>query len=248
MPLRPAILAALCAAACGGFISPLKNRLAVGEESYLVFVGDGEDGRGDLFAVSTGGGAVYQVTYSRVDEGHPALSPDGRRLAFTRGRRAADTTGYAVWIMNLEDGMEREVPALPGGAQPSRLAWEEDGRRLLIGSGDGVFVFEVEGDTLARMGTETGAREALEPRVGPLPGIPVFACAEGGLCLRSDTGTVTLVARAHDPLRWSADSLAYFVGDDLHVRPLAGGRVRVVPWREAPPHPRQPTVFLVPAP
>jgi hypothetical protein len=242
VPLGRALLAAVCAAACGGFISPLKNRLAVGEESYLVFVGDGEGGRGDLYAASTGGGAVYQVTYSRVDEGQPALSPDGRRLAFTRARRATDTTDRAVWVMNLEDGAEREVPALPGGVQSVRLAWNVDGGRLFIGGESGAFAYEVSDGEVVPAGAE--AREALETRAGRLPGRPVSSCGDRGLCLPGDTGVVMLASPARDPLRWSADSLAYFVGDDLQVRPLAGGRVRVIPWRGAPPHPRQPTVFL----
>ncbi len=243
---RLALFTATLAAACGGFISPLKNRLAVGEESYLVFVGDGENGQGDLFAVSTGGGVVYQVTYSRVAEGHPALSPDGRRLAFTRARRAADTTDRAIWIMNLDDGAEHEVPALPGGAQPVRLAWNADGTRLFIATTDRSLVYATGDDTVVDGGPD--ARFGLETRAGVLPGVAVTPCGENALCLPGEDGLDTLARPARDPLRWGGDSLAYFVKDELYVRPLAGGRVRLVPWRDAPPHPRQPTVFLIPAP
>ncbi|MGH7658003.1 MAG: TolB family protein, partial [Gemmatimonadales bacterium] len=110
-------------AGCGGsVISPLKNKLAIGEESYVVFAGDAPNGHADLFAVSTGGGPIHQVTFSPIDESLPALSPDGTRLAFARSGSTDESGGVRLWVMNLENGGEDELPRLPGDAVPERLA------------------------------------------------------------------------------------------------------------------------------
>ncbi|TFG50583.1 MAG: hypothetical protein E4H38_03320, partial [Gemmatimonadales bacterium] len=116
-------------AACRGTLSPLSNKVEIGQESYIVFAADGEDGVGDLFASSPGGGTAWQITFGRVDERLPALSPDGVMLAFDRGRLPGDTTTRSVVVMNLLNGAERQVVA-PGVLRPSAIAWSADGERI----------------------------------------------------------------------------------------------------------------------
>ena len=76
--VRGALLVLLGGAACRVSLSPLQNRIAVGEESFVIFAADGEDAAGDLFAVRTNGGAVYPVTYTRLHETAPAFIETGR--------------------------------------------------------------------------------------------------------------------------------------------------------------------------
>ena len=116
---------------CSGSLPPLRGQIAVGRDGYAVVVG----GEGDLYAVRAQGGPVVPITFSRLAELRPRLSPDGGRLGFLRGASAADSTPATVWIMNLETGGERAV-ALPKGAQrPDRLGWRAD--ELVIAAADG---------------------------------------------------------------------------------------------------------------
>lgn len=74
---------------------------------------------GDLFAIALDDGRTIRLTDTPVwDETDPAVSPDGRWIAYTRG--------VSIWIRSL-DG--RTVRRLTSGDDASPT-WSPDGRRL----------------------------------------------------------------------------------------------------------------------
>jgi hypothetical protein len=228
---------------CSGSLPPLRGQIAVGHDGYAVVVG----GPGDLYAVRAQGGPVVPITFSRLAELRPRLSPDGGQLAFLRGASAADSTPATVWIMNLESGGERAV-ALPRGAQrPERLGWRAAG--LVVAAADGKLYRVPEGDGAAAVPISAGERAAAESSLAILLGEPVFArvvpCANpADLCVVGDTGAPgPLAAGARDAARWGSDSVAFLVGDAIEVRPLGPGRPRVIEWSGLPGRPRQLTAF-----
>ena len=80
-------------------------------------------------------------------------------------------------------------------------------------------------------------------------GDPAFAvlteCPTGGLCVPGDAGNVqVLTATGRNGFRWGADSVAYFLGDEIEVRPLGGGVTRRLAWSSPPASPRTATCFL----
>ena len=240
--------AVLVFAACRGTLSPLSNRIKVGQEPFLVVVADGEDGLGDLFASSTGGGMAWQLTFTRVDERLPALSRDGISLAFVRSRAPGDTTGVHISVMNLLNGAERQLE-LPAGMRADELAWSADGSRFYARSE--TLLLESAAPP-ARTGFAPVAavgRAAAESAFVVLPGTPptvaVERCADGdGLCVRlGGGGVVPLAAGGSGPLRWSGDSVAYQDGGVFVVRPLSGGRTRTLTWDPPLQHPRQATMY-----
>jgi hypothetical protein len=93
-------------------------------------------------------------------------------------------------------------------------------------------------------------RPAAESVLAVLLGNPAFArvvpCTEpGALCVAGDTGARSLLARdARDAARWGDDSVMFFRGDAVEIRPLGAGRVRRLDWEGVPSRPRQMTVFL----
>jgi hypothetical protein len=113
-------MAAIALAACS--FSPLTNRIKVGEEDIVVFVGEGPDGNTDLFVSNASGGTPTQLTYTVAIEMLPRITADGVVLAFVR---TPDSTGIGgrVVLMNLLNGNERSV-AIPGDAGPPvGLGW-----------------------------------------------------------------------------------------------------------------------------
>ena len=94
-----------------------------------MFVADGEDGKGDLYASPPEGGKAFQITFTRVYERAPALSPDGSILAFLRSRGTGDSSGASLVILNLLNGAERRTDA-PAGA--NAVEWSADGGLLLV--------------------------------------------------------------------------------------------------------------------
>jgi WD40 repeat protein len=229
--------------ACTGSLSPLSHKLKIGEEPYVVFTADGEGGTGDLFASPVGGGAVYQVTFTRLNEHLPRLNPDGSMLAFVRG----DGPAAAVWAMNLINGAERPVTK-EGGGQPQGLAWSADSKTIYVKVADGVLAATAPPAGASVTPLEGQARSAADSALAVLVGDPVagevISCASGGgLCVRLGSVSQPLDSAGTEPVRWGADSVAYRVGDQFVVRPLGGGTTRALRWSKRLEHPRELTYF-----
>ena len=245
-----AILALIALTSCRISMSPLQNRMAPGEEPFAVFVADGEAGLGDLYAIRTDGGTTVPVTYTRVSETAPSLSPTGTALAFIREGVTGDPTSRRVVVMNLLNGNERVIPS--SDVPPDAVAWSADAAILYI---------KADTEILAAAALPAGASvrtlEGLEvaradSAFWSLLGTPAFGraveCPEGGVCVLLPDGTRSvLAADGRGGVRWGSDSVGYFVGPDFVVRPLGAGRARelkLLPRRE---NPREMTFFPGPA-
>lgn len=220
------------------------NRLAAGEEPIVVFVGEAGDGSTDLFAVSAGGGPVYQLTFNRPVESHPALAPDGSAVAFLRRPLREDSTANEVTVMNLLNAAERRLPLPAEAGAPLRVGWTPDGAGIVVATVTGPW--RVEAPPAAphprRLDGAEAARADTLLAVGL--GEPVFAivrrCDAGGLCVHTVDGELEeLTVRGSDAFRWGADSVAWFERGQIEVRPLGPGRSRPVIWSGAPRHPRE---------
>lgn len=240
---------ALGATLVGGCrVSPLTNQLEVGEEAYVVVVGEGADGQTDLYAGSASGGVWHRLTWTRNREWAPALDPSGVQLAFFRDDQRGATR---LVVMNLLNAAEREADLPADGAPFVRVAWSDDGSRLYLAGSTGRWTTPAPPAALAPTRAEAGspAEAEADSALAVLLGRPAFAAAgpcagaPAALCIGSG-GTVTVLdSTGADPFRWTADSVAWRVGDRVIIRPLGPGRIRTVVW--APPLAgfRQPTHF-----
>lgn len=248
-----ALLALASLAGCR--VSPLTNRIAVGDEPFLVLAGEGPDGQTDLFAGHVSGGELVRFTFSRDREASPALDPTGQMVAFLR---SAGPPIYLV-VMNLANAAEREVE-LPEAAE--RVGWSRSGTRLFVAGPSGIWWTPAPPRrlALAAIGASDALRWEADSALAVLVGEPPFGrvvdCELGDarstegrdLCLDVDGHEQqTLVRGARDPFRWGGDAVAYLVGGGpagrIEVRPLGGGRARRLEWRRPPAHPRQPSFF-----
>ncbi len=85
---------------------------------------NGQAGAGDIVAVPTGGGAAVPVVASSFTELNPALSPDGRWLAYT-----SDESGInEVYVRPFPNTTTGRWQASNGGGTEPR--WSRDGRTL----------------------------------------------------------------------------------------------------------------------
>jgi len=245
--MRLGLAGIILVAACRGSLSPLSNKVEIGEESYIVFAADGEDGVGDLFASPPGGGTAWQITFSRVDERLPALSPDGVMLAFDRGRLPGDTATRSVVVMNLLNGAERRVVA-PGVLQPSAIAWSADGKRIVVRSGSSVVTVPAPPASGEPAAADSGDRARLDVQLGDPPVAEARNCSGGaGVCVALPDGReVVLDSAATSPVAWYGDSVAYVRSGGWVIHPLAGGHTRLLEWGDEVVHPRSITHFLAP--
>jgi hypothetical protein len=237
-----------------GTLPPLRDKIDVGRESYAVFVG-GSGLSGDLYAVRANGGPVYQITFTTVAELRPALAPNGTDLAFLRGLSPRDSTPATLWVMNLLNGAERELKLPKDAGPPSRVAWAADGSELIVQAGSELYRLEAPPARTDAEPVPASGRAAAESSLAILLGDPVFArvmpCTRRAddLCVIPRSGRSAILAQAaSDPVRWGSDSVAFFAGELLQIRPLARGRPRLLHWSHAPARPRQVTFFPAPSP
>ncbi len=188
------------------------------------------------------GGRTALAAGGRV---HPALSPDGGRLA------CLDLTGRLV-VKDLSTGTERVLAApLGGGGLPGRPSWSPDGRFLALCDRNRLNQRFREGYNLIRIvDTVSGAARpypvaphtSVSDRYGSGPvwspdGRWMALVVESALCLLP----VTADGRPAGPLRqlsgepadtpsWSGDSrtLLYQSGTRLRLTGVDGGRPRTV--------------------
>jgi hypothetical protein len=222
--------------------------MEIGKDPYAVFVG-GKGPNSDLYAVRPDGGPPVRITFTNVAELAPALSPDGGGLAFLRGTSLTDSTPASIWVMNLLSGSERELSLPKGAGRPIAVGWGSDGRSLIVSASKGLFGFNAPPAEPDPRPVPMAERVRAESSLAVLLGDPVFTrvvpCkARGDLCVVGATGKPRLLAQAvRDPARWGGDSVAFFVGDWLQIRPLGPGRPRILMMTQPPERPRGMTFF-----
>lgn len=232
---------------CQG-VSPITNKIAVGEEPLVVMVGTGTDNQVDLFAGSPGGGAVYRLTFTRDREFSPAIHPGGAAVAFLR--RAEGGTDSTSWltVMNLVNAAEREAPVPAGIGKPQRVGWNADGTRLYV---SGEYGWAVSDGPPARMALtvvaagDSAAAAAADSATSILLGSPPIARVEAcsgsciatisqAMCVVTPSGERQALGELRWPARWGSDSLGYIEGERIMVRSLGGGKPRVIAWTKLP--------------
>jgi dipeptidyl aminopeptidase/acylaminoacyl peptidase len=238
-PIAPFLLA-IVGPACNGTLPPLRGEIEVGAEPYAVVAAGADAASGDLYVVRASGGPVIPITFSSVGEMRPVLSPDGRRVAFLRGRLVGDSTPGSVWIMDLLTGGEREVRLPRQAGTPSRVGWSRDGAELTVAAGAALYRARLaDKPSHPAAPVPPAERAGAESTLAVLLGDPVFArvvpCAQAdALCVATDSGTGPLAEQAHDASRWGTDSVAFLTGDGIEVRPLGAGKPRKIEMSGVP--------------
>jgi Tol biopolymer transport system component len=119
-----------------------------GNQAAFVWNGPNQDNY-DIYIKLIDGGAPLRLTTDPAVESAPAFSPDGRRIAFRRGR--------GVYVMSALGGAERKIGESNGNRL--RLSWSPDGQYLALSDRDepngatGIFLLSVESGEKRRLTT-----------------------------------------------------------------------------------------------
>ncbi|WP_314414543.1 amidohydrolase family protein [Streptomyces kroppenstedtii] len=248
-----AALNSLWLASSSGGRAPRRLRRAAATE-YLLGPSWSRDGRTLLYADDRDGLlGVYRLDPATGEESalatggrvHPALSPDGTRLA------CLDLTGRLV-VRDLEGGTEKVLATpLGAGGLPGRPSWSPDGRYVALCDRNRLNLRFREGYNLVRVVDTTTGQDrlhAVAPHVsiadrydsGPVwspDGRWMAVIVESALCLlpvapdgtpRGDLRTLTTEPADHPS--WSGDSrtLLYLSGAALRLIDAGGGPARTV--------------------
>jgi len=238
----------LLAAACT--VTPLTNKISVGEEAFVIGVGEGPDSLTDLFAAPAGNGAFARLTFNRAEEHLPRLAPDGLRVAYLR--RARGQSSWTLVILDLLSNAE-QTSAVPLESGPTGgLGWSLDGTQVVLRTGEGrYYSMNATGSGKARLvpiasGLVVQADSLTRELLGPAREGLVRACG-GELCVAVGDSLTPLGAGVSGAIRWGPDSVGYFSNGRFEVRPLAGGVPRRPGWKEVPGQLREIT-YAAPTP
>ena len=199
----------------------------------------------NLYAVSLADGSVTRLTDRKGPDGNPAVSPDGRRIAYTGFDDRQQ--GYQVARLYLADADGGDPRVLSGALDREirELAWRPDGRGVYI-------AYDDEGVTKLGFVSLSGDVDELAADLGgtaigrPYPGSAAFTVARDGtvaalvgsvdrpadLAAISRRGDVRRLTRLND------DLLAHrTLGqvEEIWYPSTADGR-RIHGWIVKPPH------------
>lgn len=224
----------------GCSVTPLTNKIRIGEEPFVIAVGEGPDAMTDLYAAPAAGGAFVRFTFNRMQEASPRLSSRGTLLVFLRSSpvETPDPEPEVV-VLDLSTGAERgvRIPRSSGAARAA--AWLAGDSVVVVRADSGLWRFRAPPDPADLRQLDAAERDraesALDVMLGDPPTVAVVPCAGGGLCARASGGeATTLDPDGSGPVRWGGDSVGYFTARGFEVRPLAGGRTRWPQWNGAP--------------
>jgi len=198
---------------------------------------------GQLWSTTLAGGEGRALTDGRDHDRDPALSPDGKRVAFLR-----ETTGGGdLYLLDLDNGATRRLTWHPERDRP--LGWTPDGTAILFASRrDGwqerLYLIDADGVWPRPLPFPFGSGAAISPDGATLAYMPMGLRGEwryyrGGMRAEihltswPDAGPVRRLTdaahNAYNPI-WLDAGLAYIADPDgvanLYLDPKAGGKVR----------------------
>jgi eukaryotic-like serine/threonine-protein kinase len=107
----------------------------------------------DIYAKLLESGSALRLTTDAANDSSPAWSPDGRSIAFLRGRAGQPGTVFIIPAMGGDERKVTTVRLLPAFYPGRALAWSPDSKWLACSCGEGV--------TLLLISAETGATRPL---------------------------------------------------------------------------------------
>lgn len=189
------------------------------------------DGNGELYAVPATGGAERRLTTTAANETQPALSPDGRQIAYL-----SDASGVPRLWLSASDGTNPQ-PLTAGfgfaGAIDASPSWAPSGDRLVFVSTAnghaGLFILTLGGGAPVPLVADSSTE--VEPSWSPDGRLVAFASDRAGVTNIFTVDVVTLAIRQLTTDTATAGQPAWVAGGRFVYTSWSGGTPRLR-WRD----------------
>jgi len=203
------------------------------EAAGLVVFTSYRDGNGELYAVASTGGAEQRLTTTTANETQPALSPDGRHIAYL-----SDESGVPKLWMSAADGTNPQ-PLTAGfgfaGSIEASPSWAPSGDRIVFVSTAngraGLFILTLGGGGTPTPLVADSNNTAVEPSWNPDGRLVAFASDRAGVTNIFTVDVATLQIRQITTDATAAGQPAWLADGRLVYTSWNGGTVRLR-WRD----------------
>jgi Tol biopolymer transport system component len=110
-----------------------------------------------IYAIEPTDKNPIRLTRSKDDDGEPAWSPDGKKIAFTSNRDG----NWEIYVMNADgDNQRRLTNNEETDCEP---CWSPDGTKIIFASGDRVYVMNGDGTNQIIVGSRGSCQPSWSP-------------------------------------------------------------------------------------
>jgi Tol biopolymer transport system component len=129
----------------------------------LVFASVSTDTDFELLSAGPRGGGLRRLTHDRMDEFEPAWSPDGKTIAFVRGKIDRDQLRILRGSLYVMDADGRHARRLTRGSLDIGPAWAPSGKRIVFVRDHGLSVLDLAHGRIGSLGVGTDSEPAWSP-------------------------------------------------------------------------------------
>ena len=200
----------------------------------IVFESD-PHGHRDIWIMDVDGTNAEALTGDRADDVFPVWSPDGSRIAWSRGDKGV----YEIWVMNADGSGKVQITF--DGVRSRAPTWSPDGERIAFGRSGDLWVMDADGSDQQQL--TSGPNLDFGPRWSPVDDrIAFFSDRNGGSAIYTVRSDGTQIAqKTPDALNagapgWSPDGEQLSFSDnfcatctvesDLYVMDVDGSNLR----------------------
>ena len=213
--------------------SPLGQFVTPGTApQYKIVFSAPASGGSELFSVNSDGTGLQQITFTGQSADEPAISPDGKMLAYST---AAGVYAYsrAIWVMPVDGG--EPVALVSGDMKGRQPAWSPDGTKIAyIGQGKaadslGLYVMDADGKNPVQY-TRPGKTGFMGSETDPAwskDGKTIYVASNRDAKTTGDSAIYRIPANGVGGLAMLPIPTVIF-GDNLYCVPKAAGDQRLL--------------------
>ncbi|MFZ1217723.1 MAG: hypothetical protein WAO00_00450 [Chthoniobacterales bacterium] len=136
----------------------------------------------EVFVMEADGSTLTNITNNPAEDGGPAWSPDGTKIAFTSIRNQPVHPNGDIFVMNANGSGQTRLTNSPFDAD-GEPAWSPDGTKIAFTRSGSIFVMNANGSNQTGLTTTPDSKPAWSPDGGKI----AFA-SRRDLCLGSTSG------------------------------------------------------------